>query len=272
MDHPNRPGPRLPPHVPLRLGILLAWILSLPTLSPAGPPLSTGDVPTAVNGILEIYAGQHEQTAQDGTIARETETEFAYGVNDQLECSMDIAYLRQQQGNGWGDPTVGMKWMFLPESAAKPGLAFSLKCELPTASADKGLGRGAPVWAGRFRAQKTWGRFTGMANLGYSLVNEPVIRGTKAARVNPWFTAFAAEIKLAPKTALLAEIFWQTREKPGASNRIACNIGFKQKITSNLRLHGAIGKSLRDHNAAGPKLNLFIGFKYELAVRTPAQP
>ena len=105
-----------------------------------------------------------------------------------------------------------------------------------------------------------------MANLGYAIINEPVISGIEMARDNPWLTAVAEEYKVGRKTILVSEIYWQTREKPGAYNRLAYSVGFKQKLTPNFRIHGAIGGSLRQHDAGGPQLRVFLGFKYELAV------
>jgi len=233
----------------------------------AGPPLSTGDVPTATRGTLEIYAGQRYQENPDGTLGRETSMELAYGLNDRLEASFELPCISEESARGWGDVTIGTKYVFKPETAATPGVAGSLKYEVPSASAARGLGRGAAVWAVRLRMQKTWARLTGMANLGYTVVNEPVISGIKRARENPWFVAAAEEYKLSKKTILVSELYWQTREKPGAFNRLAYNVGFKQKLAPNFRIHGAIGGSLRQGDAGGPQLRLFLGFKYELAVR-----
>jgi len=236
----------------------------------AGPPLTTGDVPTAAAGTLEIYAGQRYQENPDGTQGRETETELAFGVNERIEGVFEIPYVSEAGARGWGDVTVGVKYLFVAETAKLPGFAGSIKCELPTASAEQGLGRGAKVWAERLRVQKTWDRLTGMANVGYSIVDEPVVGGNRKARENPWFTAVAGEYRLFKKTILVSEIYLLTREKPGAYNRLVYSVGFKQKLTPNFRIHGAISGSLRHEDVGGPQLRLFLGFKYELAVRPRA--
>ena len=234
----------------------------------AGPPLSTGDVPTATAGTLEIYGGERYQENPDGTQDRETSAELAYGLNERLEGTFELLYISEAGGaRGLGDVTIVTKYVFRAETTRTPGFAGSLKCELPTASAAQGLGRGAAVWAGRLRVQQTWDRLTGLANLGYSLINEPVISGTKKARENTWFLAAAEEYKLCRKTILVSEVYWLTREKPGAYNRLVCSVGFKQKLTPNFRIHGAISGSLRHDDVGGPQLRLFLGFKYELAVR-----
>ena len=233
----------------------------------AGPPLTTGDVPTATAGTLEIYGGQRYQESPDGTRARETETELAYGINQRLEGLFEVPYFSEENVHGWGDVTLGAKYVVIAEAEKTPGVAGSIKCELPTANAEQGLGRGAAAWTGRLRAQKTWSRLTCMANLGYTVVNEPVISGLRKARENPWFVAVAHEYRFFKNTIFLSEIYWQTREKPGADNRLAYSIGFKQKLTPSFRIHGAIGGSLRHEDIGGPQLRLFLGFKYELAVR-----
>jgi len=254
-------------------GIKFSWLLTLSlmvvgqTTVYAGPPLSTGDVPTATTGTLEIYAGQRYQENPDGTLSRETSTELAYGLNDRLEASFELPYISEEGTRGWGDVTIGTKFVFKPETAKTPGVAGSIKYEVPSASAARGLGRGAAAWAGRLRAQKTWARLTGMANLGYTIIDEPVISGIKKVRENPWFVAVAEEYKLCKKTILASELYLQTREKPGAFNRLAYSVGFKQKLTPAFRIHGAIGGSLRHGDAGGPQLRIFLGFKYELEVR-----
>jgi len=233
----------------------------------AGPPLSTGDVPTATEGILEIYAGQRYQENADGTIGREMETELAYGVNERLEGLIEVPYISEEGVRGWGDVTLGGKYILLAETAKRPGIAGSLKCELPSASAAQGLGRGAPAWAVRLRGQKTWGRLTAMVNVGYTIIVEPIINGSRKTRENSWFTAAAEEYKLCKKTILVSEVYWLTREKPGAFNRLAYSVGFKQKLTPNFRIHGAVGGSLRHEDVGGPQLRIFLGVKYELEVK-----
>ena len=247
-------------------GILVALFLGRASML-AGPPLSTGDVPTAVDGTLEVYVGQRYQESPDGARSRETETEFAYGINERLEGTFEIPYVSEEGVRGWGDITIGTKYIFAAEAAHVPGFAGSIKCELPTASAERGLGRGAATWAGRLRTQKTWGTITGMANLGYTIINEPIISGSRRPRENTWFAAMAEEYRLFKKTVLVSEIYLLTREKPGAANRLAYSVGFKQKLTPNFRIHGAIGGSLRRENLGGPQLRVFLGIKYELAVR-----
>jgi len=251
--------------IALSLLTLAGWV----AVSLAGPPLATGDLPTATAGILEIYEGRQYQENADGSQERATSTEFAYGINDRLEANFELPYLSEETTQGWGDTTIGSKYMFVTETSTRPGFAGSAKWVAPTGNATRGLGRGISAWAGRLRSQKTWAELTGMANLGYTTFSEPM-NAPKKARENPWFASVAVEYRLLRRTALLAEIYWQTREKPGAPNRLGYSLGFKQKITGSLRVHGAIGGSLRNGDAGGPQLRVFLGLKYEVAVRPKA--
>jgi hypothetical protein len=218
---------------------------------------------------LEIYEGRQYQKNADGTQERATSTEFAYGINDRLEANFELPYLSEETTQGWGDTTIGSKYMFVTETSTCPGFAGSAKWVAPTGNAARGLGRGISAWSGRLRLQKTWADLTGMTNLGYTTFSKPM-NAPKKVRENPWFASIAAEYRLVRRTSLLAEIYLQTREKQGAPNRLAYSLGFKQKITSGLRVHGAIGGSLRDGDAGGPQFRFFLGLKYELAVRPKA--
>ena len=69
---------------------------------------------------------------------------------------------------------------------------------------------------------------------------------------------------MARRTKLLSEIYYVTRDEPGNPNRLAANIGFKQKILNELAFHGSIGKSIREANRSGPDVCAYVGFKWEL--------
>jgi hypothetical protein len=253
--------------MPIRRSIVLLCLGALTGASlKAGPPLLTGDALPAEKGVLEIYAGQRYQKSAAGVIGRETSSEFAFGGGRDWEVNAEIPYVVESDVSGWEDVTVGAKYRFLREAATRPAMALSAKAELPTANASKGLGYGTTIFSIRGRIQKSFGAWTTLGNLGYTFLGEPKINGVRKSRENPWFCSVAEEFKVTKKLSLAGEVYLQTRDKPGAANRFAYSVAFKRKLAEGLRLHGAIGSSLRNDNLGGPKIRVFLGFKYEWPV------
>ncbi|MFT3782704.1 MAG: transporter [Nibricoccus sp.] len=232
-----------------------------------GPPLVTGDALPADLGVLEIYGGQRYQKSPDGTVNRESSLELAYGLARDWEVSLETPYLSEGKIHDWEDLNVATKYRLVHETVSSPAIAISLKAELPTADASRGLGYDKTIFSTRARAQKSFGAWTTLTNLGYTFLGEPVIDHVKKSRVDPWFASLAEEWKVAKKTSIAAEVYLQTRDKPTAPNRLAYSFAIKQKLTPDLRLHAACGSSLREHDRGGPKLRALVGFKYEWHVR-----
>ena len=230
----------------------------------APPPMITGDVPTANKGCFELYAGLRYQENEAGVPARQLPfTELVYGISDRQELTFEIAYLSQRHEQGFGDAVVGTKYQFLKETETRPGIAGSFELKLPTGSESKGLGTGEFDYDVRLRTQKTWGWFTAIANAGYTFLTDPEFGGIETTKENVWLFTFGQEYQVARRTKLLSEIYYITRDEPGAPNRLAANIGFKQKILKDLTFHGSVGKSLREANRGGPDIRAYVGFKWE---------
>ncbi len=228
----------------------------------AVPPLVAGDVPTAEKGHVELYVGTRYQ--KTGSIERQLPfTEIVYGISARQEVTFEIPYLSDSGQNGFGDGVLGTKYLFIPETDKRPGIAGSFEAKLDNGSQIKGLGTGAIDYDLRMRAQKTWGWFTGIVNLGYTFIGEPKVSGVRQERNGVFFSAFAQEYALNAKTSLLSEVYWKTSEEPGTPDRLAADIGFKHSLLQNLTVHGAVGKSLREGNRGGPKLRVYAGMKLE---------
>src|SRR5688572_31574819 len=224
----------------------------------APPPMITGDVPTADKGRFELYTGLRYQESEAGVPARQLPfTELVYGISGRQELTFEIAYLSQRHGHGFSDAVVGTKYQFLKETEARPGIAGSFELKLPTASESKGLGTGEFDYDIRLRAQKTWGWFTAIGNAGYTFLTDPEFGGVETPKDNVWLFTLGQEYQVAKRTKLLSEIYYVTRDEPGAPNRLAANIGFKQKILDDLTFHGSIGKSIREANRGGPDLRAY---------------
>ncbi|HEU0008488.1 MAG TPA: transporter [Verrucomicrobiae bacterium] len=230
----------------------------------APPPLVTGDVPTADKQTFEWYVGGRYQENESGKPARLLPfTELVYGLTDRQELTFEFAGLSVGHEYGINDAVVGTKFVFLKETERRPGIAGSFELKLPTGDKDRGLGSGEFDYDLRLRAQKTWGWFTAIGNVGYTFVTDPEFGGVRQSAENEWLAAFGQEWQVARRTKLLSELYFVSREEPGGPNRLAANVGFKHKLLDNLSVHSAFGKSIRVGNRGGPDLHVYAGLKWE---------
>lgn len=254
-------------HFVWRAAAILAVSLLSVHRTPAPPPLVTGDVPTAAKGMFELYSGFRYQDT--GTITRQIPfTELVYGITKRQEVIVEVPFLSRAGEHGFGDAVIGTKYVLLPEQERLPGIAASFELKLPTGDEDKGLGSGEFDYDLRLRTQKTWGWFTGIFNVGYTFIGEPELGGDPQDRRNVIFTSFAQEYQVHTNTKLLTEIYWLNSEEPGEPNRLAGNIGFKQKLRSDFTVHASVGKSLHEGNEGGPSLRAYVGMKYEFGFKS----
>ena len=228
----------------------------------AVPPLVSGDVPTADKETFELYSGMRYQSESDSVNRQLPIVEFIYGLTDRQEITFEIPFLSQHGEHGFGDAIVGTKYVFVKEANALPGVAGSFELKLPSGSASRGLGSDVYDYDFRLRAQKTWGWFTAMGNVGYTIIGEPESGGITQSRNNVWFASFVQEYQVSSKTKLLSEIYLETSEEPGQPNRFAADVGFEKEIAHNLTFQAAEGKSLREGNHGGPGLRIYVGLHW----------
>jgi hypothetical protein len=228
----------------------------------AVPPLVSGDVPTAEKGTFEMYPGVRYQSEGDSVNRQFPIVEMVYGISDRQEVTFEVPFLSQQGEHGFGDIVLGTKYNFIKETATRPGVSCTFELKLNNASASRGLGTGALDYDIRFPFQKTWGRFTALGNVGYTIVGEPTSGGVTQPRKNVWFASFAPQYKVSDKTKLLAEIYLETSDEPGQPNRFAADVGFEQEIAHNLTFQAAVGRSLREGARGGPDLRVYVGLHW----------
>jgi Putative MetA-pathway of phenol degradation len=233
-----------------------AWLIASALVAkPAAAvqPLVTGDVPTADKNHVEVYLGMRYQ--ETDSIERQLPfTEIVYGLTERQEITFEIPYLSVHGQHGFGDAVLGTKYLIVHETGQRPGIAGSFELKLDNGDASKGLGTGAVEYEFRLRAQKTFGWFTGLVNVGYTITDQRDVV----------FLAFAQEYRVSTKLALLSEIYWRSSAEQGDSNRFADDVSFKYHLAKHLDVHAAVGKSLRNANRGGPAQRVYAGIKLDL--------
>lgn len=231
----------------------------------AVPPLVSGDVPTAEKESFELYLGMIYEGEEDSRTRQFPANELVYGISDRQEVTFEMPYLSQDGQHGFGDVILGTKYMIIKESKMLPGISPTFEWKLRNASAPRGLGSGSYDYDIRIPVQKTWARFTALANIGYTFIGEPRVNGVTEKRKNVWFASFAQEYEVTKRTKLLSEIYFETSDEPGRPNRLAADVGFEQKIREDFKIIGSIGKSLREGNQGGPELRVYVGLEWDFA-------
>ena len=235
---------------PMSVWLFASAIVARPAA--AVQPLVTGDVPTADKNHVEIYLGVRYQET-DGIERQLPFAEIVYGLTERQEITFEISHLSVDGQHGFGDAVLGTKYLILNETDQRPGIAGSFELKLDNGDASKGLGTGAVEYEFRLRAQKAFGRFTGLVNAGYTITDQRDVV----------FLAFAQEYRVSAKLVLLSETYWRSSAEPGGPNRFAGDVCFKYHLAKHLDVHAAVGKSLRSANRGGPDLRVYAGIKLE---------
>ena len=241
--------------------IVVAFVIGNLSVS-AAPPLVTGDVPTADKGRFEWNVG-YQATKTSGTEQQWPASELIYGVTDRLEINAVTPFIANGATHGVGDITLGTKAILVPESEGLPGIAGSYEIKLDNGDANKGIGTGGVEHEWRIRSQKSFSWFTPMVNVAYAVIPDVTIGGTRRERRNVWSANFAQEWKIAKKTALLSEVYWNTSDTKGEPGVLAWNAGVRHELKENLALQAAVGRTLREHGTGSPDLRLYFGVRWQ---------
>ena len=239
------------------------------TSSWAVPPLVTGDVPTAEEGVTELFVGSVSKTSPSRDEEQQLPwMELVYGISDRQEVTFEVPHVKSSPQSsasvsGMGDAVIGTKFLLGPTKPQGLNYGMSVEIKLDNASWEKGLGTGAKDLDIRLRAQKDVGRNEFIWNLGYTFVGDPQTAAGRAEARNVayWATAFCH--KVSTRATVLAELYGSQSSEPGGDSRFAFNTGFKYKIGERQWLHFAWGSSLRDGWTGGPKSRMYIGTKME---------
>lgn len=232
----------------------LACLLACAALC-AGPPFKTDDPEPVELGHLEFYVfaeGQHVPGVSNGVGPA---LEFNYGIlpETQFHAVLPVAYDRPQDApsqRGLGDTELGLKVRLLQETGARPQIGVFPLIELPTGSADKGLGGGhtqvyLPVWV-----QKSWGPWTTYGGYGWW-------RNPGADNRNWSYAGWLLQRDLGERLTLGGELFRATASTAGSQTSTGFDIGGQVNFGQKHHLLFSAGRNVR-----GPaQASFYVGYQ-----------
>ncbi len=211
----------------------------------AGPPFVTDDPEPVDLGHWEVYGFSAATQARGdigGTLAG-VEVNYGAAPNLQLHVIAPLAFDAPSGGSakiGPGDLELGAKYRFVNPGPDDwwPQIGVFPLIEVPSGDAKRGLGTGTtrehfPIWL-----QKDFGRWTTYGGGGY-WINPG--RGNS----NYWFAGWLLQRQVTDNFALGAEIFHQTADTVGGSDRTGFNLGGIFDITEHYHLLFSAGRGLQ---------------------------
>ncbi len=227
----------------MRLIHLLSLGLALAPGLRAGPPFLTDDPEPVDYRHWEAYLFASGDRTDGGDAVNGPAVELNYGVrpDTQLHLVVPLASFTPAGGataSGLGDTEFGVKYRFIHETASSPQVGIFPMAELPTGSADRGLGNGRtwfrlPLWL-----QKSWGPWTTYGGGGYALNSAP---GQRDHAFGGWLVQRA----LGPRLTLGGEIFAQAADAADGRGFTLVNFGGSYAFNDRFSLLFSGGRSVR---------------------------
>jgi hypothetical protein len=208
----------------------------------AGPPFLTDDpVPVDLHH-WEAYIFSTWDATGGATDVGGPAVEFNLGAAPELQLHLVVPLATASPSggtttHGLGDIEVGAKYRFVEETEDRPQIGTFPMLELPTGSAQRGLGNGrlwarVPVWA-----QKTWGPWTTYGGVGV------VINDAPGARSYP-FAGWLLQRDLSPRLTLGGELFTRGADSTDGRSTTIFNGGGYYNFTPGFSLLFTTGRTV----------------------------
>ena len=211
----------------------------------AGPPFITDDPEPVELHHWEVDLASLGNVTSHNLAATAPHLEIDYGAleNLQLHEITPLAISHSSNGPtdyGYGDTELGFKYRFVQESKYVPMVGIFPLVEVPTGSAAHGLGNGRvqcflPVWLQKSFDEEKWTTYGGG---GYWFNNAD---GAK----DHWFFGWELQRKINDRLTLGGEIYHQTSDAQGTSDRTAFNLGAIIDLTEHHHIVLSAGRDIQ---------------------------
>jgi hypothetical protein len=196
----------------------------LPGPASAGPPYTTDDPEPVELHHWEVYLASQNYFATGGAWAGTLPmVEVNYGplANVHLHVIAPLAYdhgIGGPTNYGFGDTELGVKWRFIQEDGWVPMVGTFPLVELPTGSAERGLGTGYTRVFVNLWLQKSFGPWTTYGGGGYWV-------NPGDGNRNYWFFGWQGQRRLGEVVTVGAEVFYASASEVGGSGETRFNVG-----------------------------------------------
>jgi hypothetical protein len=208
--------------IPDRLALLIASAL-VSSSAQCGAPFQTDDPAVSGAGHVDLLASYQSTLEGDTRNGSAPGIELHFGLSDRAELDVAswLAFSTASDGGtrrGYGDATIELKYVLVPETESMPLVSLVPKLTLATGNADRGLGNGGTRLLVGAAAQKSRGPLVTYGNVAYAVNDGPGNR-------NFWFAGWEAQRQLSARWILGAELFASTAQATGQRASSGFNVG-----------------------------------------------
>jgi hypothetical protein len=211
----------------------------------ANPPFQTDDpgvFPVHTGEAYLFSAGSRSADGLDLAAAPGAEVNYSFLSNTFFHLVVPLGYNDPRTGGaayGPGDVELGFKWRFLDQNRDGIDVATFPLAELPTGSADRGLGSRKPSYFLPVWLEKDWGPWTVYGGGGRWFMHDPGQRDW-------WFSGVLVQRQVTQALYLGGELFHETAQTVDGRPSTGFNVGGGYAISGPWQVLFSAGRNITD--------------------------
>jgi hypothetical protein len=246
--------------IPVRRAAFVAALL-VSSGAKCGAPFQTDDPGIVLRGQVDVLAFYQSTLAADVRSGNAPGIELHVGVADRAEVDFAAALAfgtAPDAGTrrGYGDTTLGLKYVMVPETDAAPLVGFVPKITFATGNAGRGLGNGGTRVLVGVAAQKSIGSSVTYGDVAYAV-------NTGAGNRDFWFAGWEAQRQLSEHWILGAEVFASGASVVGQRASTGLNVGGYYVFGERDQALFSVGRGLSNVHETN-RLSVYLGYQKSL--------
>src|SRR5690242_7903324 len=246
------------PGIPERSAAFLAATL-FPFSAQCGAPFQTDDPGVLAGGHVDLLAFYQSTLAGDARTGNAPGVEVHVGVTDtaEVDFASSLAFSTAPglgTRRGYGDTTIGLKYVLVPETDRLPLVSLVPKVTFATGNADRGLGNGGTRVLVGVAAQKGAGPFLTYGNVAY-VVNEG------AGNRDFWLAGWEAQRQLSDHWIVGAEVFASGAQAVGQRGSAGFNVGGYYVFDERDQALFSLGRGLSNVHETN-RVSAYVGYQH----------
>lgn len=246
------------PGIPERWAAFLAATL-FPFSAQCGAPFQTDDPGVLAGGHVDLLAFYQSTLAADARSGNAPGVELHVGMTHaaEIDFASSLAFSTTSGSGtrrGYGDTTIGLKYMLMPETDRLPLVSLVPKVTLATGNADRGLGNGGTRVLVGVAAQKSVGTFVTYGNVAY-VVNEG------SGNRDFWFAGWEAQRQLSDHWIVGAELFASGAQVAAQRGSAGFNVGGYYLLDERDQALFSLGRGLSNVHETN-RVSAYVGYQH----------